>query len=141
MEINRTLLRPRHVARTRSVAFQSDSGSGVINDIVGLIAFRRGNTRPPRYPSYATPRTSPVIGEKCFNFVSSRVCFHFRLGRKKVPVPDKSDLASVKYSLYPLHGEKILIPIHARHRAGRGTGIGRKYRVAPELTVFYIFIT
>jgi len=33
----------------RFVAFRSDSGSGVINDIVGLIAFRQEGTKPRCY--------------------------------------------------------------------------------------------
>jgi len=74
----------------RFVAFRSDSGSGVINDIVGLIAFRREGTKPRALPSPRPlllveilavdplPHPSLVIDEKCFNFVSSRVRFHFR---------------------------------------------------------------
>lgn len=42
----------------RFVAFRSDSGSGVINDIAGLIAFRREGTMPPAPPS---PRSLLLI--------------------------------------------------------------------------------
>jgi len=74
MEINRTPPRPRYVVRiVQFVAFRSGSESGVINDIVGLIAFRREDADSQlRYPRSCVRTGSPpfLIGEKCFNFVS-----------------------------------------------------------------------
>lgn len=151
-KIDRTLPRPRRVTRARFVALRSDSGSGVINDIVGLIAFRRARLRSltPSSISSRISLPSSVIGEKCFNFVSGResASIFSWAGKKRQEreregesegggvsfQPDKSDLASVKYSLYPLRGEKILIPIHTGYavrremEVERGEREGRGYR-------------
>lgn len=71
------------------------------------------------YPR-SRPRTGSIpflIGEKCFNFVSSRVRFYLnKKTKKKSSGSDKSDRAPVKYSPSPLRGEKILILIQKARR-------------------------
>lgn len=110
----------------RFVAFRSDSGSGVINDIVGLIAFRREGTKPRRHrpliplfsSKFPLPPSSPCNRWKMFQFrlVESPLSFSNWV-KKKEGDPSRTNRITRRLNIRSalFRNEKILIPI-------RGTG-------------------
>lgn len=134
----------------RFVAFRSDSGSGVINDIVGLIAFRRKGTKPCRYrcpldpfsSKFPLPSTSPCNRWKMFQFrlVESPLSFSNR-AKKKDPSRTNRITRRLNIRSALFRSEKILISIHMGCGRRVEGNRNRKYRAASKLTVFCIFIT
>lgn len=106
----------------RFVAFRSDSGSGVINDIVELIAFRREGTEPQCYRPLVPFFSSkfPLLPSspnrwKMFQFrpVESPLSFSDWVKKKDSSRTNRiTRWLNIRFALF--RSEKILIPIHMK---------------------------